>query len=68
MRTFVLPVYNEKKILAQKPGKIEKIINGKYPVISCSDGLIILKKFIFVKPLNKKEKKIYLKIGNILES
>ena len=61
-------LYKDKKILAQKPGKIEKIINGKYPVISCSDGLIILKKFIFVKPLNKKEKKIYLKIGNILES
>lgn len=61
-------IYKDKKILAQKPGKIEKIINGKYPVISCSDGLIILKKFIFVKPLDKKEKKIYLRVGNILES
>lgn len=61
-------IYRDKKIFAQRPGKIEKIVNGKYPVISCSDGLIVLKKFIFVKPLNKKEKKIYLKVGNILES
>jgi methionyl-tRNA formyltransferase len=61
-------IYRDKKILAQKPGKIEKIVNGKFPVISCSDGLIILKKFIFVKPLNKKEKNIYLKVGNVLES
>ena len=61
-------IYRDKKIFAQRPGKIEKIVNGKYPVISCSDGLIVLKKFIFVKPLNKIEKKIYLKVGNILES
>lgn len=61
-------IYRDKKIFAQRPGKIEKIVNGKYPVISCSDGLIVLKKFIFVKPLNKKEKNIYLKVGNVLES
>ena len=61
-------IYRDKNFFAQRPGKIEKIVNGKYPVISCSDGLIILKKFIFVKPLNKKEKNIYLKVGNVLES
>jgi len=61
-------IYRDKKIFAQKPGRIEKIINGKFPVISCADGLIVLKKFIFVKPLNKKEKNIYLKVGNVLES
>ena len=55
----------KQKYIAQGSGKIIDIIDDK-PVISCAEGCLLLKDFIIVPKLSKREQKIYFKIGNKL--
>jgi methionyl-tRNA formyltransferase len=53
-----------KGYIAQKPGKIISV-KKDFIIVSCADGLIKLVKYNFFRPFkDKKEKKIYLKLGN----
>jgi len=60
------PIYDDNYI-SQGCGRIVDIIDDNKLVISCAVGCLILDDYKIVPELNKKEKNIYLKIGNKLD-
>ena len=51
----------------QKPGRIVKVIDGK-PIVSCSDGFLLLEDFEISSPSSELEDPVYLKVGDMFSN
>jgi methionyl-tRNA formyltransferase len=56
-------IINNPNYVLQGPGRIIDIVEG-HPIVSCADGFLKLEKFDIYPHLSKKEKNVYMKIGN----
>jgi methionyl-tRNA formyltransferase len=57
-------IYKETDLIAQRPGRVLKILPKDYLVVSCADGALVLEEYDIYPKLNDIERPIYLKEGN----